>query len=1057
MANPNLDSVLQEFRKSAIPDRLTLLNVTWIEGDDAVEVLAEGAIAAVQKSQSFVGIQAQGILVRYEFAKAGGWLSYGCTIDGERGPVAYFKPRCPRPSPDKIGKFIKYETPQGAEACPILPWVDDETAQAIYQRYGVSLSTGGTFWQMVQRHNLPIAIAEGLKKALALIAHGIPAIAIRGITQWRTKGTNELHPTIAQFATPGRTVHIVFDQDEKASTQKAVREQALKLGAALDKARCKPHIPVWDRQSGKGVDDALFRAGTTAQAWLDGVLESAPSLNAHKRSANVQRALETLARLNTLTYPVERATTGEYLPELPSLNPGTIHALTAATGAGKTTRIRKDWIAQARSLKWLILILSPTNATGQQTAFDADLPHIHNYSTDLDSQAALWADVVHRGGIVLCPDSLHRIPDWFYQRPVLLVLDEANQVLEHMFQGDTLGSRYSTILEKFTTTARHAIATGAIVMAEADLPNRAIGAVKTLSGGQKVRVFTHRKEYQPWDCTLYKGQASGYRALFLEAAKASSRQSGGKHLYVTTSQREGRRMERALAKTCPALKVVRIDSETNQGGKFTEFFEAPSLWLEQNQPDILILSPSAKSGVSIQDSLHSNNPYFSKVWGYFPTLGTDTHMQLLGRYRTSVPRVVFCPDFILSNGDESLLNPRAIRRRLGLNAKAIAGVYGFGELLESEGDVAELRSTIEAAVIDYLSQARAVSGHQKKIAHIALIERLQAAGHSVSSEALSSDQETSTLWKKINEELWREEAQAIASAQITERHTLAWARKALDGLEATQETRLLAQKVIWRDDFPGVPFDDSEECYQALCRDYGAMARGVKLQARAENLEGSKSDDSQITRDILSGNIRALHRLPQSHVRAMLIAQSGVLNLLDGETYGNADPRCQRVKAWALRFTSEISYWLRLQILETQTPIEICHKLLKKMGLERDKEDRPGAIAMMGRKGKRGENARTFRVNLDFNPVRTRLLEAARRKLSESVTSICNKENPSIQIEVTSPEPPPIQGGALVKWGTRLGDWVIEAVHGQVAQVRQATGYASRIVWDAPLSELRAV
>jgi hypothetical protein len=991
-----IEGVLQEFRKSAIPDRLALANVAWIEGEVAVEVLAEVAISAVQKSQSFVGNPARRILDRYEFAAAGGWIAYGTTLDGQPGQVAYFKPSTPRVGFEKR-KPIKYETPEGLEASPILPWVDSDTAQQIYTRYNVTPREGETFWQAVQRCCLPISITEGLKKALALIAQDVPAIAIRGITQWRIKGTNELHPEIAQFATLGRIVHIVFDQDEKASTQKAVREQALKLGAALDKARCKPHIPVWDRQSGKGIDDALFNT-ETAQAWLDGVLLSAPTLNAYKRSTHVQRSLEALARLNTLSYPVERATTGEYLPELPSLKQGAIHALAAATGAGKTTRIRQDWISQARSLGWLILTLSPTNATGQQTAFDADLPHIHNYATDRDSQAALWADVVHRGGIVLCPDSLHRIPDWFYQRPVLLILDEANQVVEHTFQGDTLGSRYSLILEKFATTARHAIATGAIVMAEADLPNRAIDAIKALSGGQAVRVFTHVKQYQPWDCTIYKGQASGFRALFLEAV-----QTGDRHLYVATSQREGKRVQRAISKIYPDKKVVRIDSETNQSGKFTAFFEEPDLWLEQNQPDILLLSPSAKSGVSVQGGFDAESAYFSQVWGYFPTLGTDAHIQLLGRFRPSVPRIVFCPDFILGSGDEALLNPRAIRRRLGLNAKAITGVYGFSELLESEGDTADLRGAIEGAVVDYLSQSRAVSGNQKAIAHIALVERLQAAGHRVASDALPSDKQTTALWKEINEELWREEAQAIASGKITERHTLAWARKSLDGLETTQETRTLAQKVIWRSDFPGVLFDDPEECYQALCRDYGAMARGVRLQAKAENLEGAKSDDSQIARDILSGNIRALHRLPQGYVRAILIAQSGVLELLDGSGYGNADPRCQRVKAWAVRFANEINYWLRLTVNSDQTAVEICHKFLKKLGLERDRPERPGAISMVGRKGRRGQNSEFWRVDLDFNPVRTRLLEAARQRLSESVTSICRSTELPIQIGVTAP------------------------------------------------------
>jgi hypothetical protein len=184
------------------------------------------------------------------------------------------------------------------------------------------------------------------------------------------------------------------------------------------------------------------------------------------------------------------------------------------------------------------------------------------------------------------------------------------------------------------------------------------------------------------------------------------------------------------------------------------------------------------------------------------------------------------------------------------------------------------------------------------------------------------------------------------------------------------------------------------------------MARGVILQAKSENLDGAKLDEAATVKSILSGNIKALHRLPRAYVQALLIGQSGVLDLLDGAIYSNADPRCQKVKEWALKFSNEIFYWLRLTIDDAQTPIEIVHKLLKKLGLERDKVDRPGAIQMVDRTGKRGANSQRYQVDMDFDPLRARLLEAARRKLSESVTSICNKENLSIQIDVTSPPDP---------------------------------------------------
>ncbi len=1033
---------LPEFRQSAIPDRLTLANVRWVEGDAAVELLASEAVAKVQRVTSYVTTPAKQILDRYQFMAAGAWYVLGTTLDGAAASIPYVKPQNPRESTEYKGfgnapkiKTIKYETPQGMEAAPLLPWVDSETTQLIYDRYHVTPEPNETFWQVVKRCCLPIALAEGLKKALALIAHGIPAIALRGITQWHQKGSKELHPIIAALVSPGQKVLIFFDQDEKLSTQKNVRQQILGLGIAIKDKGCKPHVALWNRSVGKGVDDALFTLGEGAHVWLDAVIADAIDLDTYKRDSRILQALENLKRLNTLSYPVERATEGEYLPSLPELQQGAIHCLSANMNGGKTTRIGADWVAASIAFN---LVLSPTNATGQQTAHNWNLPHIHNYGTDTASQAALWADAIHRNGIVMCADSMHRIPTWLWSKPVNLILDEANQVIHSLTQGDTLGNRYADILERFTAAARHSIQTGAIVLSEDGLPNRAGNFMRSVSGCESVRVFIHKKESTPWDVKLYRGQASGFRARLLETVGL-----GNRIIYVASSRREGVRVERAINKQFANRRVIRIDSDTNESGKFTEFFEQPDQWLQENKPDVLILSPSAKSGVSIEGGVSVEDAYFSAVWGYFPVLGTDTHSQLLGRYRPPVPRVVFCPDFILSDADESLLSPRAIKRRLGLNAKAIAGVYDLGELLTASNEDGELKGTIQTAVLDYVASAKATLGSQKLIAHIALTQKLKSAGHNVNCEALQKDSETVKLWKSITEEIEREEAATIAAATIDRHHSLEWARKQLQGLDVSKADRVLAQKLIYRDQFPGVLFDCPEECYRALTQDYGAMARGVRLQAKAENLDGAKQEDDAAVKAVLSGSVKALHRLPQSYVKALLVAKSGVLDLLDGAIYSNADPRCQKVKKWAVSAAREISHWLRLQIDNRQSAIEICHKLLKKLGLERDKTDRAGAIQKIDRKGKRGANSERFQVNMDFDPIRARLLEAARRRLSESVTSICNRENLPIQIDVT-PKNPPDEWRDFIQ-SERLKNHSAETIQTMKSQMT----YVPHEIWDA--------
>lgn len=1046
----------EEFRSSAIPDPLTQINVEWVEGDLVVEILAEDAIAKAQKVSNYITNPGQRILDRYEFAKLGGWIAYGTTLDGGQGAVAYFKAKNPRIDFEKR-KPIKYETPAGCEALPILSWVDDATAQTIYQRYGVEPLEGEAFWQTVKRHNLPVAVVEGLKKALALIAHGIPAIALRGITCWHKKGSLELHEALAHFATSGRTIYIVFDQDEKPKTQRDVRTQALKLGAVLEASGCKVIVPCWSSSEGKGIDDALFAKGkNAAQKWLDELLKNSSSLNGYKRNGRIAAALDEIARLNQLSYPAERGTEGEYLPDLPELQQGAIHVVSASMNSGKTHRIGRDWVKEAITLGWNVLVLSPLNSLGQQTAQDWELPHIHHFGTSVEQQKALWATVSAAHGLVCCPDSLHRLPKWFFDRPLLLVLDEGNQVIDHICQGNTLGSRWSDVLEQFTKISRHAIRTGAIALSEDGLPDRAVDLVKSLSEAETVRVFKHRKQGIPWNCRLFQGQASGYRARLLQSVKA-----GQRILIVTSSQREAKRLERAIAQVSPGSKVIRIDSETNEGGVFNAFFDSPDTWLEANQPDVLILSPSAKSGVSIQGNVSAENAYFSEVWGYFPALATDTHMQLLGRYRPSVPRFIYCPPFILGSGDEGLLNPRAIQRRLQLNGKALAGIYGLSKVLEANDQRDESTLTVEEAVMIYLAAATAVAGCQKSIAFDALMNRLEQAGHQVTVEKVGKDKETADHWKAIQVEIWRKDAAAIAGSVInSSEHTPDWARKTLNSLEASLESRILARKVLWREEFPGVDFDDTEDCYQALCQNYGSMVRGVQLQARAENLEASKESDRAATEFILQGKIRAFHRLPKSYVRSLLIAKTGVLALLDGEQYSNSDPRAIAVKREALKWANEIRYCFRLDIKPEQTPVEIAHKLLRKLGLEINRDDRPGAVQMIARPGKRSEKRdQIYRVDLSYSSVRVRLLKAAQRKLSESVSSLCNKDQePHIQINVpTSPPPPDLKVGAFVRWGSRLGSWVIVSVEGAIAKVRQVSDYASQWMQDAPLSELRVL
>jgi len=1079
--------MLEDFRHSAIPDRLTTANVQILTGDAAIQVILEDRIAQSQKVTSYVTSGVQRLLEVYEPLRDGLW----CTRDG----IPYAKPIHPRPDPHKLGKTIKYETPPGAVAEPVMPIVDEETAALIYDRYNVTPLPGQNFWTVVEEYGLPVAITEGLKKALALIAHGIPAIAVRGITQWHIKGSLQLHAAIERFATKSRRLFIVFDQDSKPKTIANVHRQVKQLGIILEGKGCEVRCPIWNPREGKGIDDVLYRYTDAAKAAglceivelatpeaepesdkgfsdlprspqhrrdsssdllpdnalaltsterLHEILSDALTLKQYKRNGRIAAALNAIYRHNALTFPIERTTEGNYLPPLPKLTPSVIHVVDATMNTGKTYRIGRDWVQTALQEDKHVLVLSPLNSLGQQTAKDWNILHIHDQGATRQSQRDFWEAARQRPGIVLCPDSIAKLPEWFWSKPVVLTVDEGNQVTEHICQGDTLKSRYGAILERIASAAKHAIASGgAIVLSEDGIPDRAVRYWQALSGTLAVRCFRHRKVGLPWDCQVFSGKASGFRQRLLHRIE-----QGHRLLLVTSSQREAKRVDRILQSQ--GLRSTRIDSETNEGGAFNLFFKDPDHWLQVHQPDVLILSPSAKSGVSIEGRVAVEDAYFDEVWAYFPALSTDTHLQLLGRYRPAVPRRIFIPPFITGTADEALGNPRAIKQRLSQNLTTLARLFDLG------ADDHELAG-IEAAILDYLTAARTVSGSQKAIAQEALIDRLEGAGHHVTTDTLQADEATAELWQLTQEQIWLEEAVEIAEAAPEEAHTLDWAHRTLDSMESGREARLIAYKVLCRDEFPGIAFDDAEECYEVLCKDYGALRRGVLLQARAENLEAVKASDRNVVESILASSIRAPHRLPRSYVKAAIVAKLGVLNLLDGNPWTNSDKRAIAIKQTALRFIDEVRYWLNLNINPNQTPCEIVNKLVKRLGLE---------VAAIGRPGRRSQKRARLYAPTDLdNPIRLRLLQAIKEKLLASVSTISKKDH-SLDQEIVdtsftpAPEPTPTQQlrgwqiGDWVQFGQTLGAWVIEGIEGAMAKLSHASCPSYGAIFQ-PLAALR--
>jgi hypothetical protein len=116
--------------------------------------------------------------------------------------------------------------------------------------------------------------------------------------------------------------------------------------------------------------------------------------------------------------------------------------------------------------------------------------------------------------------------------------------------------------------------------------------------------------------------------------------TGANLLITATTQKHCENLEKSLIRIgIPETNICRIDGTTDRDDTIGLFFRNPKVYLETYTPQIVILSPTAESGISID------------LAGYFTThyhfhlgnLGILSGLQFLGRYRDfSAPRVIYC-------------------------------------------------------------------------------------------------------------------------------------------------------------------------------------------------------------------------------------------------------------------------------------------------------------------------------------------------------------------------------------------------------------------------------
>ncbi|HYW20256.1 MAG TPA: DUF3854 domain-containing protein [Nodularia sp. (in: cyanobacteria)] len=231
------------------------------------------------------------LLELYSNLDAGGWWcnsgvdprTFANLTPGEQPQVkewGCYKPNRPRPKTVKKdgftvvveGKFIKYEHPPSVELSIFLLDVPPEIAERIYSKHQVNPSDSDRssgFWYCVCKHNIPITITEGAKKAASLLSQGHAAIGLPGISsgyrspknEWGKKiGDSYLADELAVFATKSREIKICFDYETKPETKLNIQRDICQTGRLLQEFGAVVKVVTLPGPD-KGVDDFIVAQG----------------------------------------------------------------------------------------------------------------------------------------------------------------------------------------------------------------------------------------------------------------------------------------------------------------------------------------------------------------------------------------------------------------------------------------------------------------------------------------------------------------------------------------------------------------------------------------------------------------------------------------------------------------------------------------------------------------------------------------------------------------------------------------------------------------------------
>ncbi|MBX9258298.1 DUF3854 domain-containing protein [Desmonostoc muscorum CCALA 125] len=954
----------QEWLNSCVDEEIIALNVKSLYGTLPYEYL----LYSPKISRRNDGRLRDRDLKKYQHIELGGWWCSGVDPLNEYALMMWgcFKPDHPRRDRQKIHKFIKYEHPFREETRAFFLLVPNRIWVKVSNRSGIpiteeDLQHPGGFWHWVWRHNVPVTIVEGVKKAGTLLTAGYAAIAIPGVNAgYRTpqeedkgqgaggRGENlspmlpapcsraypigkpSLIPDLKHFATQGRQVNICFDQDNKPETVQRVRTAISRMGRLLVNEGCSLRVIDLPLGAEKGVDDFIVAKGREA---FDALYNTAVALE-----------LWEIKLFSLLTYPPSISLNQRFLGRLLVPEGEKLIVLKAPKGTGKTEWLATE-VAKAHDQERRVLIITHRIQLGEALCNRFGVNYVTEVRTN-ETGTLL--------GYGVCVDSLHQESqarfnpnDWAND---VIIIDECDQVFWHLLNSGTeVQKRRVSVLKNLKQLVQNVLGSsqGKIYLSSADVSDTDVKYVLSLAGEYRVNPFVIVNNYRHVAGNCYNYSGNNPKNLIAALDKAIAK--GGHHLLCCSAQKAKSKwgtqaLEERFRRKFPHLQILRIDSESVADPSHAAFGCISHLNEILTQYDLVIASPSLETGVSIDIRGH-----FDGVWGIFQGVQpVNSVRQMLARVRETVDRHIWVREWgmsVVGNGSTTIGGL--------LRSQHVATQANIALLSAADNDdLSFVDQNFQPESLQTWGKRGSVINVEMRRYRESVLTGLVEDGYIIIDADDADDDESGAVIESVKAasvELYASECKAIADSPTISDAEL---KKLLDTRAKTKTERHQQRKAELSrryevDVTPDLVEKDDDGWYPQLRMHYYLTLGREFLtnrDAKRAKAQLEAGENSVWKPDFNKGQL-----LPA----VLLLEELNLLQLLTPDVkLRGTDEKMVEFKALAVQHRHVIKNYLNVSISEKLTPVAIAQKLLAKIDLKLD---------YVGRLGKRENRECVYR------------------------------------------------------------------------------------------------